>query len=96
MLRRDGARPDRLTRITVTVSPGASRTELVGRHGDGWRARLAAAPERGRANEALVELLAGALDVPRSRVAVVGGQRGRRKIVEVDGLDGPEIERRLG
>ena len=53
LLRRDGARPDGLTRITVTVSPGASRTELVGRHGDGWRARVAAAPERGKANEAL-------------------------------------------
>ena len=99
MLRRDGARPDgltRITRITVTVSPGASRTELVGRHGDGWRARVAAAPERGRANEALVALLADALDVPRSRVSVVGGQTGRRKIVEVDGLDGDEIERRIG
>jgi uncharacterized protein len=57
---------------------------------------VAAAPERGRANEALVELLAGALDVPRNRVSVVGGQTGRRKVVEVDGLDGPEIERRLG
>ncbi len=57
---------------------------------------MAAAPERGRANEALVELLADALDVPRSRVSVVGGQTGRRKIVEVVGLDGEEIVRRLG
>jgi uncharacterized protein len=67
----------------------------VGRHGDGWRARVAAPPERGRANEALIELLAGSLGVPRSRVSVVGGQAARRKIVEVDGLDLPEIERRL-
>jgi uncharacterized protein YggU (UPF0235/DUF167 family) len=57
---------------------------------------VAAPPERGRANEALVELLAGALDVPRSRVSVVGGQTGRRKIVDVEGLDGDEIERMLG
>ena len=56
---------------------------------------MAAAPERGRANEALVELLAGSLDVPRSRVPVVGGQTARRKIVEIEGLDLPEIERRL-
>ena len=72
------------------------RQELVGRHGDGWRARVAAAPERGKANAALVDLLAGALGVPRTRVRVVGGQTARRKVVEVDGLDGPEIERRLG
>jgi uncharacterized protein len=67
----------------------------VGRHGDGWRARVAAPPERGRANEALIKLLAGSLGVPRSRVTVVGGQTARRKIVEVDGLDPAEIERRL-
>jgi uncharacterized protein len=67
----------------------------VGRHGDGWRARVAAPPERGRANEALIELLAGSLGVPRSRVSVVGGLTARRKIVEVDGLDLPEVERRL-
>jgi uncharacterized protein YggU (UPF0235/DUF167 family) len=57
---------------------------------------VAAPPERGRANEALVELLARALGVPRSRVSVVGGQTGRRKIVDVEGLDRDEIERLLG
>jgi uncharacterized protein YggU (UPF0235/DUF167 family) len=82
-------------RITVTVSPGASRSELVGRHGEGWRARVAAAPERGRANEALCKLLAGALDVPRRSVRVVVGQSARVKVVEVDGLELGEIERRL-
>jgi uncharacterized protein YggU (UPF0235/DUF167 family) len=67
----------------------------VGRHGDGWRVRIAAPPERGRANEALCELLAGALEVPRDAVRVVAGHSGRRKVVEVDGLDSAEIERRL-
>jgi len=56
---------------------------------------VAAAPERGKANAALVELLADALRVPRARVSVVGGQTARRKIVEIDGLDLGEIERRL-
>ena len=84
-----------MARIELTVSPGAARSELVGRHGDGWRARVAAPPERGRANRALVELLAEALDVPRDRVTVVAGQTGRRKVVEVAGLDAAEIDRRL-
>ena len=84
-----------MTRISVVVSPGASRTELVGRHGDGWRARIAAPPERGRANEALVGLLADLLDVSRSSVRIVGGRGGRSKVVEVDGVDAAEVERRL-
>jgi uncharacterized protein (TIGR00251 family) len=84
-----------VARISVTVSPGASRTELVGRHGDGWRARVAAPPERGRANQALIRLLAAALDVPRSSVSVVVGGTARAKVVEVEGLEAAEVERRL-
>ncbi len=84
-----------MARVELTVSPGASRSELVGRHGDGWRARIAAPPEGGRANRALVELLAEALGVRRDQVAVVAGRRGRRKVVEVEGLGAAEIDCRL-
>ncbi len=78
-------------RITVTVSPGARTTELVGRHGDGWKVRVAV-PERGRANDAVEILLSGLLGVP---VAVVAGASSRRKIVDVSGLDSDEVDRRL-
>jgi uncharacterized protein (TIGR00251 family) len=84
-----------MARISVTVSPGASRSELVGRHGDGWRARIAAPPERGRANEALCKLLAEVLDVPGDSVHVLAGRTARVKVVEVEGLESGEIERRL-
>ena len=84
-----------MARIAVTVSPGARKSELVGRHGDGWRARVAAPPERSRANDALCALLASLLDVPRQSVRVVAGHAARQKIVEVEGLAVPEIERRL-
>jgi uncharacterized protein (TIGR00251 family) len=84
-----------MARIELTVSPGAARSELVGRHGGGWRARVAAPPERGRANRALEDLLAEALGLPRDRVAVVAGRSGRRKVVEVAGLDAGELDRRL-
>lgn len=82
-------------RFSVHVSPAAARTELVGRHGDGWKARVAAPPERGRANAALVELLAEALGVRRGDVEVVAGHVGRRKTVEVAGLTAGEIAERL-
>jgi uncharacterized protein len=57
--------------------------------------RVAARPERGRANETLVGLLAEVLEVPTSSVRVVGGQRGRAKVIEVDSLELGEVERRL-
>ena len=82
-------------RITVIVSPGARRTEIVGRHGEGWKLRVTAAPESGRANEALTRLLAGALGVAPVDVAVVSGRVSRKKLVEVAALEGAEIEHRL-
>jgi uncharacterized protein (TIGR00251 family) len=82
-------------RLRLRVSPGAARTELVGRHGSAWKVRVSAAPERGRANDAVVELLARRLRVPRSSLSVVSGRTGRDKVVELHGLDSAEAERRL-
>jgi uncharacterized protein (TIGR00251 family) len=84
-----------VSRVEVTVSAGAARSELVGRHGPGWKARIAAPPERGKANRALEGLLAEARGWPRDRVAVVAGRTSRHKVVEVEGLEAPEVVRRL-
>jgi uncharacterized protein len=84
-----------MARIELTVSPGAARSELIGRNGAGWRARIAAPPEGGRANRALVELVAELAGVPRERVSLVAGARSRRKVVEVAGLEADELARRL-
>ena len=83
-------------RIRIRVSPGARRTEVIGRHGDGWRVRVAAPPERGRANEALIEHLAIRLGVPKSAVRVVAGPASRDKLVEIDGLTAAEVDAALG
>ena len=83
-------------RITVVVSPGAARSEIVGRHGDAWKVRVAAPPERGRANAAFCALLAEALGVPPASVRVVAGASARRKVVEIEGIDAAEADRRLG
>jgi uncharacterized protein len=58
--------------------------------------RVTAPPERGRANDAVAGLLASVLEVPPSSVRVVGGQRSRAKVVEIDSLELEEVERRLG
>ena len=83
------------TRLRLRVSPGATRAGVVGRHGEGWKVRITAAPERGRANEAVVRLLAETLSVPRDAVTLVSGHGGRDKIVELAGLGPSQIERRL-
>ena len=77
------------------VSPGAGRTAVVGRHGDAWKVRVTAAPERGRANEAVLRLLAETLALPRTALTLVSGHGGREKIVELAGVGPALIERRL-
>lgn len=83
------------TRVAIRVSPGARRSELVGRHGPGWKVRVAAPPEGGKANEAALGALATALALPRASLRLVAGHGARDKVVEVVGLAADETERRL-
>lgn len=81
-LRRDGA--DWL--VDVRVQPRASRTEFAGLLGARLKVRLQAPPVDGRANAALLEFLAAACDLPKSRVSLDAGQTGRDKRVRLHGL----------
>jgi uncharacterized protein YggU (UPF0235/DUF167 family) len=83
------------TRLQLRVSPGADRARVVGRHGGAWKVRVAAMPERGKANEAAERLLAEALGLSRRAVAIVSGHGARDKVVHVTGIDPVETERRL-
>ena len=83
------------TRVRLRVSPG-SRTAAIGRpHGDAWRVRVTPPAEDGRANAAVVRLLAETFGLPRASVRVVSGHGARDKIVELTGIGPDETERRL-
>ena len=83
------------TRLRVRVVPGAKRPGVAGRHGDSWKVRVAAPPERGAANEAVLELLAKTLGIPPKEIRLVSGHASRDKIVELTALGLDEAETRL-
>ena len=83
------------TRLRLRVAPGAARPAVVGRYGDAWKVRVAAAPERGKANEAVLALLAETLSIPPASISLVSGGSSRDKVVELAGLTQDEIDRRL-
>jgi uncharacterized protein len=85
----------RSTRLQLRVVPGSTRPGIVGRHGEGWKVRVAEAPERGRANEAVLDLLSETLSLPRRDVKLVAGHGGRDKVVQLDGIAEDETRRRL-
>src|SRR5262245_28220189 len=81
--------------IRVRVQPRASREGIDRGPAGSWRLRVTAAPVDGEANRAVIALLARALGVRRAELSLVGGARGRDKLVRVDGMPADEIARRL-
>ncbi|NUN67543.1 DUF167 domain-containing protein [Pseudanabaena biceps] len=89
------------TVLTVRLTPGA-RADAI----EGWgedaagrpllRVRVRARPVEGQANAALIALLAGALDLPRSRVTLEAGDQARIKRLRLEGLDAATVRARLG
>ena len=83
-------------RFAVYIQPRASRTETAGIHDGAFKIRVAAPPVDNAANRALIEFIAEALGVARSRVRILSGNTGRRKMLEVDGVTADLVAARLG
>jgi len=81
--------------VRLRVSPGGVSAAVVGRYGAAWKVRVAEPAEGGRANEAVLRLLAQALALPRVHVTLVSGHGARDKVVSLAGIDADETERRL-
>jgi uncharacterized protein len=81
--------------LRVRLTPRAARNQIDGWDGDLLRLRVTAPPVEGKANHALIRLLADALDVSPSRLRLIKGQTSRQKVIAVDGLSGDEIRARL-
>lgn len=98
-----GAVPDDLFDVTsegdvvlrLHVQPGAGRTAVVGRHGDALKVRVAAPPEGGRANDAVLALVASTLGVKAEAVELASGPASRSKRVRVTGVEPDDVARLL-
>ena len=79
----------------VKVAPGSKRNAIGGWMGDTLKLKVQAPPEKGRANAAVIELLAAELDCSKSAVQVVSGATSRSKTVVVEGWSEAELHRAL-
>ena len=84
-----------MARLSIKVVPGARADRVVGRYGAGIKVQVSAPPEQGRANRAVVDLLARALGVSPGQVAIVRGHGSPRKVIEIAGIEQEEAEQRL-
>jgi len=70
-------------RIYVKVTPRSSKNEVTKISEGEYKVKLTAPPVEGKANEALVKILADYFDVPKSLIEIVGGKSAKTKIVDI-------------
>ena len=83
------------TVIKVKVIPRSSRTEILGKENDIYRMKLTDPPVEGKANKAVIELLAEKLGVPKREIEIVSGKTGRLKTIRIRGLAAGEVAQAL-
>jgi len=79
----------------VRLQPRASRTGILGAHGEALRVAVSAPPVDGRANEALIEVVANALGVAKRSVTLIRGETSRDKLLGISGLEMDDVAARL-
>jgi uncharacterized protein (TIGR00251 family) len=85
-----------MARLRVHVTPSARQEQIAGWHGGSLRVKVRARAEKGRANQALLQVLARRLGVAAASLSIVRGAASRDKLVQVDGLSEEEMRARLG
>lgn len=85
-------------KIKIYVQPNASRSEIVGLHGDALKIKIKAPPVDGEANKEIIRFLAEFCDVPKKDIQLLHGETGRNKLIEitVESNFESEIKKKLG
>lgn len=87
--------PPLAARLALKVSPKASRNALTGWRGEVLKVAVTAAPERGKANVAVIRLLADSTGLPRSAIRLLHGEASPDKTLQFDGVDDAALRRLL-
>ena len=77
--------------LAVRASPGARRDEIRGEHDGALKVAVTQAPEKGKANKAIIELLAKSLKIKRSQIELLSGETGAQKRFLIRGLTPEQI-----
>jgi len=81
--------------IPIVAKPSAKKDDVVGVYGTSLKLAVTAAPEKGKANKAILKLLAKRLGVSPSSVSILSGETSKQKKVLVQGVEADEIQNRL-
>jgi len=71
----------------VQIQPRSSKDQIVGLHNGRLKIKISAPPVDGKANQALIEFIAKALGVSKSKVEIVKGHSSKLKTLKISGID---------
>ncbi|MBN1189356.1 MAG: YggU family protein [Dehalococcoidales bacterium] len=86
---------DNLTKIAVKITPNAGRNEIVGLQNEVWRIRIAAPPDKGKANNELIDFLSDVVKARKVDIIIIKGHTSHNKLISITGLTREEVNQRL-
>jgi len=81
--------------LEIQVQPRSSRNQIVGEQEGRLKIKLTAPPVEGEANQALINFLAGILDLPKRNISLLRGESSRHKLIAIIGLSSDELIEKL-
>lgn len=79
--------------FTVKVTPNAGKNALAGEHNGMMKVKIAAQPEKGKANGELIDYLSGLLGIRKAQVEIIKGETSRQKTVKITGITMRDIKK---
>jgi len=78
--------------LSIRTQPGSSKNRIIGEYGGRLKLAVTAAPEKGKANKAVIELLADTLHINESSIQIISGESSRDKRLMIEGLTPENIK----
>lgn len=81
--------------LSVRAQPGARRNALVGEQAGALKVAVTAPPDKGRANDAIIDVLAESLGLKRGQIELIQGMASRQKKFFLRGISADALKRKL-
>jgi uncharacterized protein len=78
-------------KLSLKVVPSSSKDSIVGWHGKSLKIKVKAPPEKGKANAAVIALIAARIGIDKRWISIFSGELSSSKILEIDGLEDAQI-----
>jgi uncharacterized protein (TIGR00251 family) len=83
------------TRLSLKVQPNTGRNQVVGFINDVWKVKIAAPPDKGKANKELIEFLSDILGLRKDNITILKGETSHNKIIAITGFNLEEVTKTL-